>query len=171
MIRKTKFMSLLAVAFVLAALNSSARAAGPAECGLIGTWYGNAGDDMYWLGVQTAGTTHLKGEMLLDWVAVNPNLFGPGATRLTNGRGVWEQTSSGQYKYVWYAYGVDSPNGNSYAIRVTGVAKNKDCNTVNIDYLYEIFDANSWPQDFSGSPLYSTAGSAIETRVPAPASP
>lgn len=121
---------------------------------------------MYWMGVQTPGSTNLKGEMVLDWVAVNPRLYGPGATRLTGGRGVWEQTTPGNYKYVWYAYGVDAPDGSIYAIRVSGTAKNLDCNTVSIQYLYEIFPMSGWPQDFSGEPLYATAGSAAEIRVP-----
>lgn len=142
---------------MIVAISSGAWAEGTAsspDCGLIGTWYGNAGDDMYWLGTQTAGSTNNKGEMLLDWVFVNPNLMGPGATRLTGGRGVWEQTSAGHYKYVWYAYGVDSPDGHVYAIRVSGLASNTDCNNIAIQYTYELFSATGWPQDFSGAPLY-----------------
>jgi hypothetical protein len=161
-----KFTRALTAALAAATLGTGALAAGPTECSLIGTWYGNAGDDMYWLGNHTAGSTNVKGALLMDWVGVNPRLMGPGATRLTGGHGVWEQTGRGQYKYTWYAYSVDPTGQPLYAIRVKGLATTTTCDRVDIGYAYEIFAIAGWPQDYSGDALYSTSGSAMETRAP-----
>ncbi len=96
--------------------------AGPKECSLIGTWYGNTGSDT-WLGVNTAGSTITKGEMVMNWVRIRDYLltlegYYPTVTSLTNGHGVWQQTAKGKYKYTWYAYGVETlVNEPVYSVR------------------------------------------------------
>jgi hypothetical protein len=157
---------LVAVVFVLDTGWSNAVAAGPKECSVIGTWAGNAGDDMYWLGGHTAGSTLIKGELLLDLIFVSDDLL-QNATRLTPGRGVWESTGKGEYKYTWYAYGINESGEPIYTVRVSGTSTIKDCDTNIIQYLYEIFQTNSaWPpQDLSGDPDYSMSGVAYESRI------
>lgn len=166
-------IALAAVFALAAAWPRTAAAAGPAECGLIGTWYGNAGSPLSWFGVHTAGTTITKGEMLLNWVRIKDSLitvYGayPTATRLTEGRGVWEQTGKGEYKYTWYAYGSDiSANLPIYSVRVSGLARNTDCDNTAIDFTYEVFDGFVLPQDMSGAvPLGTITDVGEQTRVP-----
>lgn len=178
-------MSLAAVFALAAAWPYAAAAAGPAECGLIGTWYGTAGSPLTWMGVHTPGSTTTKGGMLLKWVWVREDLLTlegayPTVTHLSDGRGVWEQTGKGQYKYTWYAYGsattlsgstgqplsapVDSP---LYSVRVSGIAKNTDCNNIAIDFNYEVFAGFVLPQDMSTATLVGNiVDTAEETRVP-----
>ena len=166
-------MLLTAVFALAAAWPCAATAAGPTECGLIGTWYGSVGASLKWLGVQTAGSTTAKGEMQLNWVRVQEwlvNVDGayPTATNLTAGHGVWEQTAKGQYKYTWYAYGIGtSADPPVFSVRVSGTAKNTDCNNIAIDFTYEIFKGLVLPQDMSGATPFATiTDSAGETRVP-----
>jgi len=164
----------LAAVFTLAAVwPYTASVACSTECGLIGTWYGNAGSTMKWLGVHTAGSTDIQGEMLLNWVRVKDSLLTvdntyPTVTRITDGHGVWQQTARGHYKYTWYAYGIDTTaNQPVYSIRVSGLAKNTNCNYVDINFKYEIFDGLVLPQDMSGvTPIATITDSAAETRVP-----
>ncbi len=165
-------MALAAVLALAAAWPLTAAAVGPEECGLIGTWYGNAGP-LKWLGVHT-GTTITGGEMALQWVRVRDYLVTaydvyPSATRITDGRGVWEMTARDEYKYTWYAYGIgtsaDFPP--VYSVRVSGTARNTDCNNTDIDFTYEIFDGFVLPQDMSGAvPVIAITDVARETRVP-----
>mgnify|MGYP000280095186 CR=1 FL=1 len=184
-----KFAAALSVAVVLtaslgiAALGVAAPAAPKGadskECGLIGTWSGWAdapwpNTPLAWLAVHTAGSQGDKnGEMLMNWVYVHPILLRgynrwPNATRLTPGHGVWEQIGKGQYKYTWYGYGTDDEGVPRNSIRVSGFAKQMDCNNVEISYVYEAFDGAIPPQDMNAptDPYYSTAGTAGETRVP-----
>lgn len=159
-------MALAAVCVLAAAWTCAAAPAGPKECSLVGTWAGNAGDDMYWLGVHTAGSTNNKGEMLLDFVGVSNGLLN-GAIRMAPGRGVWEQTSKGQYKYTWYTYGIGE-FGPIYTVRVSGIAVNDGCDTINIQYIYEMFQPGAWPpQNVAPENLvYATSGVAHEYRIP-----
>jgi hypothetical protein len=164
--RSFLIVMLTAVIFALDTGWSTSVAAGPKECGVIGTWAGNAGDDIYWMGVHTAGSTIRKGELLFDWVLVSDDLL-QNATLLTPGRGVWESTGKSEYKYTWYAYGINESGEPIYTVRVSGTATIKDCDTNIIQYLYEIFQTNSaWPpQNLSGDPDYSMSGVAYESRI------
>lgn len=173
-------LALVAAFAIPAVLPGTAAAIGTAECGLIGTWYGHTDSALAWMGVHTAGSTTVKGEMLLEWLRVKDDLLRvrvdeltyryPNVTRLSDGRGVWEQTSKGKYNYTWYAYGndtlVDKP---VYSVRVSGVAQNTDCNNVTISFTYEVFDGFILPQYMSGIiPVFTITGNpdAYETRVP-----
>jgi hypothetical protein len=165
-------MALAAVFALAAAWPCTAAAAGPKECGLIGTWYGNAGSPLSWLGVHTAGSKITNGEMVMHWVRVKDYLLTLDgtypATRLTDGHGVWEQTAKGKYKYTWYAYGIGTSNDLPlYSVRVSGTATNTDCDNIAIDFMYEIFDGFVLPQDMSGAvPVATITDVAGETRVP-----
>ncbi len=180
---KRIIFSLLTVLLCLFIINTTgAEAAGPTECSLIGTWYGDAGYALRWLGVHTAGTTITKGEMLLDWNRVSASLLDvydlyPGATSLTGGRGVWEQTGRGQYNYTWYAYGIGTPGYSPiYSVRVSGIARNTDmigevsvnpCDNIAIDSTYEVFDGFVLPQNMSDAvPVLSIPTGVEQTRVP-----
>jgi hypothetical protein len=165
---------ILAVVFGLAALwPSASAAAGPSECTLIGTWNGNAGSPLKWLGIHTAGSSPTKGEMLLEWLQVRNDLLVlddnyPSVKLLTQGHGVWEQTSRGKYKYTWYAYGKESlTDPPSYSVRVSGIASITNCNYAAIVFTYEIFDGFVLPQDMSAAtPIGYIADYAEQTRVP-----
>ena len=179
---KRSFIVAMALAAVFA-LAAAAAAVGP-ECGLIGTWYGKAGSSLTWMGGHTPGSTFTKGEMLMKWVRVRDDLLTvgyqyPTVTRLSDGHGVWEQTGKGQYKYTWYAYGsetflnstgqpLSAPVGPPvYSVRVSGTAKNADCNNIAIDFNYEVFDGFVLPQDMSTATLVGNiVDTAEETRVP-----
>ena len=169
MTTQRKFARALTAAFATAAISTAALAAGPTECGLIGTWLGEETNDMVWLGVHTAGSATTKGVMQMNWVYVNPNLQVPN-TSLTPGVGAWEQTGKGQYKYTWYAYGTDKDTGlPSYSVRVSGTAANATCDKVNITYVYEIYYPAVSPSDMSLDNPYLAdvkSGTASETRLP-----
>lgn len=170
-IHRTFTRASLTTALAIMAISTAAWAGPPpTECGLIGTWAGHAGTSAYWFGVHTAGTHDKKGEMLFNWVAVDSSLLG-GATRLTDGHGVFDETDNGHYAYTWYAYGVDADALPIYTVRVHGLAENTDCNTIRIEYTYEVFAAVFPPQDVSGDPLYTTTGVAHEARIPVTATP
>ncbi len=189
-------MALVAVFALAAAWPRTAVAAGPAECSLIGTWYGDGGYALRWLGIQTAGSSSTKGEMEMNWVRISEWLLKvqvtddtgthylyPNATILTGGRGVWEQTSKGQYKYTWYAYGLGLTeyfNSPIYSVRVSGLARNtaeylketlNPCDSILIDFTYEVFDKFVLPQQMSDAvPVVTLTsedlGAALEMRVP-----
>ncbi len=188
-------MALAAVFAVTAVWPCASSAAGPPECSMIGTWYGDVGYSLRWLGVQTAGSTNTKGEMVLDWNRVSNSLLKvtvpdesgshdlyPNATILTGGRGVWEMIAKGQYKYTWYAYGIGTPGYSPiYSVRVSGIARNTNmlgeesvnpCDYILIDFVYEVFDKFILPQDMSNHDPVATISSAsddspgIEIRVP-----
>jgi hypothetical protein len=140
----------------------------PTECSLIGTWMGEASGDLVWWGIHTAGTRDKNGEMMLDWVYADPGLIGDGY-RLGPGRGVWEQTTKGHYNYTWYAYGYDNAGSPSpvYTVKVHGTAENTDCNSVRIEYIFEMFmpPIAPWEDTSLVTPVGSTSGVAHEYRV------
>jgi hypothetical protein len=163
----------LAAAFALAAVWPTAAAAAAPECTLIGTWAGNAGSPLAWLGVHTPGNTLTKGEMLLNWLRVKNELlivYGsyPTVTRLSDGRGVWEQTARGKYKYTWYAYGNEALSDYPvYSVRVSGLANLMDCNSLSIAFNYEVFDGFLYPHQMSeATPIGGIVDYAAQTRVP-----
>jgi len=131
-----------------------------------------------WLGVHTAGSRDAEnGEMLLQWVRLEGWLLAACndlestcgiATSVTPGHGVWEQTRKGEYKYTWYAYGIESADSPPvFSVRVSGLATNIDCDNIAIDYTYEIFAGFVLPQDMSGaSPVGAITDVAGEERVP-----
>jgi len=149
----------------------------PPVCGgLTGTWHGQESGDMRWLAIHTSDSLDpTKGEMLMNWIWVNPNLIGLGNT-LTPGHGIWQLKSDGMYDYTWYAYVVGS-DGILGTIRVSGVAifqnpfdpdATADCNTVTIYYEFD-FAAGEVPVGgLGGTDTFSpfTSGVAYETRAP-----
>jgi len=158
-----KFARTLTATFAIAAFSTAAWAAGPPECGLIGTWYGaDAGSDLVWLGVHTPGTHNSKGEMLMDWVT--NNMVSPPA-RMTDGRGVWEQTGKGKYNYTWYAFMIDDSTGQMLQVVVNGTAANLDCNNIEIRYRFRVYD-DAETLVYVTPPLDRDPGYAYETRVP-----
>lgn len=148
-----------------------------------------------WLSVHTPGSNPQDGEMLLNFVFAKSSLltlYGHyAAVQLTPGHGFWTQIAKApaappmppapptpgnppgppvqeiQYSYTWYAYGISSSGVPLYSVQVSGIAQNTDCNDVVISYKYEVFDGIVAPQNMSSqTPLYTTAGSAAETRIP-----
>ncbi len=174
-------MALAAVFALAAAWPRTASAVGPAECSLIGTWYGDAGYSLKWLGVQTAGSTPTQGEMVLNWLRVSPRLLPLSATSMTGGRGVWEMTARNEYKYTWYAYGMGAGLDPVFSVRVSGTARMmaieseslnlSACDFVLIDFTYEVFGGFLNPLEMSGATPSETItseedGPAFEMRVP-----
>jgi hypothetical protein len=174
---KRSFTMVLTAVLAIAVMSTAAGAApGPSSkgCSLVGTWSGWAdhtwpNSSMAWLAVQTADNA-TKGEILMNWVFVRSELLSFGevvASHLTPGHGVWEQTANGQYKYTWYAYGIDADGNPVFSVRVSGVVTTTDCNNVSITYAYEVFAGQVAPQDMSSeNAIYGTGGEAGETRVP-----
>jgi hypothetical protein len=165
-----------AVAVVSAALTITATWAAPPtskETGLIGAWTGGTDDEyLEWMAIHT-GSNPTSGEMLLNWVYVRPGLLSvshkyPNVTRLTAGHGVWEQIRKRQYRYTWYARGVDdAPNPIVYyTVRVTGLATVTASDNVSINYTYEVFDGFVSPQQMSTLTPFAYQGQASETRLP-----
>ena len=165
--KQLRFTRAFIMALAIAAISMPAWAAGPPDCGMVGTWYGNVSSQLSFFAVHSAGTSDKKGVMVLNWVTVKDDLL-VGAARLTEGRGVWEQVSRGQYKYTWYAYGINADGGKSYSVRVSGIATNVDCDNIAFEYTFEVFGPFVRPQDMSGqtpfSYIYDTDGAM--TRVP-----
>ncbi len=172
--------ALAAVFALAAALPCTTTAAGPAECGLIGTWDGNAGSPIKWLAIHTAGSTITKGEMVLHWVRLRDYLLKvgdgeyilyPDVTRLSDGHGVWEMIGNGRYEYTWYAYGISKLEDRPlYSVRVSGIATSIDCDNIAIDFLYEVFDGFLLPQAISDPGAvrvyYNYNNDGRERRVP-----
>ncbi len=168
----------LTVVLAIAAIGTVAWAApapGSEECGLIGTWYGHAYSSMKWMASHTAGSKDAKnGEMLLNWVFIDDGLLLQGsplaAVSMTPGHGVWEQIDKDQYRYTWYAYGISDLGYPVFSVRVSGLAKNTDCDNVAIDFKYEVFEGLVRPQDMSTATpigtIDSEPGKSGETRVP-----
>lgn len=144
--------------------------------GLTGTWHGQEPGDMRWLSIHTSDSLDpTKGEMLMNWIYVNPDLIGPDNT-LTPGHGIWQLNSDGIYDYTWYAYVISPASGIIGTIRVSGVAvfqdpfdpdATTDCNTVSIYYEFEVAQIEV-PMGELGTAnfLPMTSGVAFETRVP-----
>jgi hypothetical protein len=121
----------------------------PTSCsGLTGTWHGEEPGDMKWLAIHTSDSSDpTKGEMLMNWIWINPNLIGDGNT-LTPGHGVWQLNSDGMYDYTWYSYVIDSTGTPIMTIRVSGVAffqqdpynptSPVDCNNMQIYYEFAV---------------------------------
>ena len=149
----------------------------PVCSGLTGTWHGEEPNDMRWFAIHTSDSLDpTKGQMLMNWIYVNPNLIGLENT-LTPGHGVWQLNSDGMYyDYTWYAYTID-PEGTIIAtIRVNGVAifqnpwdsdTPADCNTVAIYYEFFGAEGEVLVGDLGISQFYpGPSGVAFETRVP-----
>jgi hypothetical protein len=187
---KRNFAIVLTAVLVIAAIGTAAWAAEtpiPKATGLAGSWTGGTADEyMEWMAIHTPGTNPTGGEMLMNWVKVDPRLIQvsglfpgatrltpghgvwektevsghfPGATRLTPGHGDWEKTVKGQYMYTWYAYGMGDIDGNPvryYTVRVTGLATMTDSDNVSISYRYDVFGGYVAPQDMSTTPIVHT---------------
>jgi hypothetical protein len=175
---KRNFAIVLTAVLVIAAIGTAAWAAEtpiPKATGLAGSWTGGTADEyMEWMAIHTPGTNPTGGEMLMNWVKVDPRLIQvsghfPGATRLTPGHGDWEKTVKGQYMYTWYAYGMGDIDGNPvryYTVRVTGLATMTDSDNVSISYRYDVFGGYVAPQDMSTTPIVHTySGDASEKRL------
>jgi hypothetical protein len=180
---KRNFTIVLTALLVSALISSAAWAKPPVPpppppvCGgLTGTWHGQEPSDMRWMAIHTSDSLDAtKGEMLMNWIWVNPKLIGLGNT-LTPGHGVWQLNSDGMYNYTWYAYVIDPTGSVTGTIRVSGVATFKDpsdpaavtdCNTMFIYYEFEgavgeVLVGDLGTATFSPGPQ----GVAYQTRVP-----
>lgn len=160
-------------------------------CELVGSWTGYADNPEYpamvWSAIHTAtDQSGNYGTMQINFVYVASGLITwynhyPNVTHLSPGNGIWEKIGEGQYRYTWYAYGMNTfeddqtglittPHHPAYTIRVSGFATIADSNTVSILYLYELFDYSDsfiTPQNMeSKTPAHFTSGEAIEFRNP-----
>lgn len=135
------------------------------NCGRPGAWFGAAPDiGVTWLGVHTPGVNATVGQLDLEWTKGNSTfgVFPPG-TELTNSRGVWEKVKAGTYKYTHISYG--RYNGAPiYAMRISGLLANTDCDHATITYKLEIF-APAASMDSGGAPVMVTSGTGTETRM------
>ncbi|MBI4775830.1 MAG: hypothetical protein HY788_16935 [Deltaproteobacteria bacterium] len=145
----------------------------PPVCGgLTGTWHGEESGDMIWLAIHTSDSLDpTKGEMLMNWIWISPNLIGPDVS-LTPGHGVWQLNSDGTSNYTWYAYAIGTDGSPLYTVRVSGVAlfnpeDPDDCNTVFIYYEFAYFNSVVPVGELNTAiPDGSITGGAVETRVP-----
>ena len=135
-------------------------------CGKVGTWMGEADLGFTWMAVKTPGQNAVNGQLTLEWVNIDPTLFGNFicATRTTNGVGVWKKVGRHVYQFTWMAYGLDQDGGVLYTMRASGEAESVDCDNAYITYVLEVWPAGF---DISTDPApVCIPGIATETRMP-----
>lgn len=135
--------------------------------GKVGTWHGVAADlHITWMAVNTPGQNAFNGQMTVEWVEIDPTLFGnfPDAARVTNAYGVWKQVGWRVYPFNWIGYGLDQDGILIYTARASGEAYLVDCDHLDITYVLEVWLAGD---DISTDPpLFCIPGTAVETRMP-----
>jgi hypothetical protein len=145
--------------------------------GLTGTWHGTEPGDMIWLALHTSDSLDpAKGEMLMNWTWINPNLIGGADNSLTPGHGAWQLNDDGMYDFTWYAYVIDSFGTPFATLRVSGVASFNpefdlaipvDCTKVWIYYEFAGVNSVVGVGELDSAAFYpGPIGLAYQSRVP-----
>lgn len=162
----------IAVGIVLAALCAAPVFAdapgvgGSNNCSNVGTWQGLGDTGFTWMNIITPGANATVGQLDLEWVLVDPTLFGffPEAVRVTNAIGVWEKVNRHTYVVTWVAWGFDMNGVPVYVGRLSGTDTMLDCDHIDVDYVLEVFLPG---QDMdTDPPIFCANGHASETRMP-----
>jgi hypothetical protein len=134
--------------------------------GKVGTWHGVAADlGITWMAVNTPGQNAFNGQMTVEWIEIDPTLFGnfSEAARVTNAVGVWKQVGWRVYPFNWIGYGLDEAGVVVYTARASGEAYLVDCDRLDITYVLEV-----WPAGYdisTDTPPICIPGTAVETRM------
>lgn len=148
-------------------------AASPPPCTVEGAWLSQADVGAVFFKVANRGANATSGSLSIEWVAMDPTLFGnfPDAVKLTQGVGVWSARltegveRSRPTHYTWMAYGLGSDGLPIYVLVVSGTDTMQDCNNLAFDYVMEIFLASQDP--FVDEPVACMEGTGVKHRIPA----
>lgn len=158
---------------LLLVIGNGSVAASPPPCTEEGAWLSEADVGAVFFKVANRGANATTGTLFIEWVVMDPTLFGnfPGAVEITQGVGTWhthlQQHATGrrQYAYTWMAYGLGSDGLPVYVVVVSGTDAMQDCDTLAFDYVMEIFLAGQDP--FADEPVACLAGTGVKRRIPA----
>ncbi len=161
----------VACALLLVVGNGPAAAA-PPPCTVEGAWISEVDVGAVFFKVANRGANATTGTLFIEWVVMDPTLFGnfPDAVKLTQGVGVWranlvEDTEGHRpTHYTWMAYGLGSDGLPIYVVVVSGTDTMQGCNTLDFDYVMEIFLASQDP--FVDPPIACMAGTGVKHRIP-----
>jgi len=169
MIMRHALRVLFAAAIALLASGAIAKEE-PSSCSRVGTWFGEVVGIGKWLATDTQGPNATSGQLILEWYDLDPTLGSPAfadVTRSTVGRGIWQKVRHGIYEYTWVAYGLSDnpPMTPVYAVRVSGLVIDTDCENATITYKLEIFPD---PFNMQETPIPPAYGEGTETRMRMP---
>lgn len=187
---KSLITLLVIIAGIVATISTPALAGGK-DCGLAGVWTGYVDNPSHpsvsWTAILTASDqSGRSGTMLMHWDRVRSELLfsGTGVTHLSPGSGVWQRDAEepNKYTYTWYSKGLTANKDEFpvFSVRVSGIAvvDPTNCNKADLQYYYEAFWGNLRPEDMPAwdpnsnpSPIYTTAGTGGQVRMPPPALP
>lgn len=141
---------------------------GPAAvpgCRLPGSWLAQVDIGGWFFTRYGTGTSATGGPLSIEWILFDPTLFGsfPAAVRVTAGAGGWRSRAQG-YGYTWVAYGLDGAGLPVYAIRGSGTGAVQNCDTIEFDWVLEVFP---WPMNpVVDPPVTCLAGTGVKQRIP-----
>lgn len=161
----------VACAFLLAIGSVPAAASSP-PCTVEGAWLSQADVGAVFFKVANRGASATNGTLFIEWVAMDPTLFGnfPDAVKLTEGVGAWrtdiqeDAARQRSFNYTWMAFGLGADGLPQYVILVSGVDTMESCNSLAFDYTMEIFLASQDP--FVDEPVACMAGTGVKQRIP-----
>jgi hypothetical protein len=142
-------------------------------CTVEGAWISEADVGAVFFKVANRGANANSGTLFIEWVVMDPTLFGnfPDAVTLTQGVGVWQHhlnedvAGNRETHYTWMAYGLGSDGLPVYVVvKVSGADTLQSCNTIAFDYVMEIFLASQDP--FVDPPIACIEGTGVKHRIP-----
>lgn len=152
-----KVFLLVAVAFTVVLFLGGNAMAASKNCSLVGSWFGAAGDNTWFL-IVTRGSSATVGQVYVHWTQYDPSP----AVRLSDWMGVWEKVNNRLYNWtaVFYSYNAD---GTVFTTnRLTGTSSLVDCDHADDTWLWEVW---SGYQDMTAPPDFSFEGTGTETRM------
>jgi len=136
------------------------------HCPLEGTWLATVDIGAQFFAQYAGGATGTGGALTVEWILFDPTLFGnfPTAVRVTQAQGLWEQKTATAYEYTWIAYGFDAEGNPLYAIRGSGTGTLTECDTIDFDWVMEVFP---YPLDpLVDDPFACMSGTGSKHRIP-----
>jgi hypothetical protein len=160
------FCAFLAVAVTMSAGAQSPGTSRLAHCPLQGGWMAEVDIGATFFVTYSSGATTRGGPLMVEWIAGDPTLFGnfPAAVALTQGVGAWQYAEQGTYRYTWISYGVDVAGMPLYSWKGSGTGTIQGCDTVEFDYVAEIFPMPFNP--LTDPPVDCISGSGSKHRIP-----
>lgn len=156
--------ALLVVCFAAPSTAQSEDPSAAYGCHLQGSWLASVdiGGQFF---TQYTGANAASGALTVEWIQMDPTLFGnfPTAVSLTQGLGGW-QFYGHSYVYTWIAYGLDSAGIPVYAIKGSGTGMLQNCDTISFDWVLEVFPAPLDP--LTDDPVTCLSGFGSKTRIP-----
>lgn len=138
-----------AVCTVLLFLGGDAMAASK-NCSLIGSWFGEAGGNTWFL-IVMRGSSAKAGPLYVQWTNYDPSPD----VRVSDWMGVWEKVDDRLYKSTTLFYTYDTTGAISTTNRLSGTTALADCDHAADALVWEAWvaphDMNTDPPDFSES--------------------